>query len=28
MNDNSSHRQVISAFDEAVSRARQYPAER
>jgi hypothetical protein len=24
MNDNSSHRQVISAFDEAISRARQY----
>jgi hypothetical protein len=26
MNDNSSHRQVISAFDEAISRARQYTA--
>ena len=25
MNDNSSHRQVLSAFDEAVSRARQFP---
>jgi hypothetical protein len=24
MNDNSSHRQVISAFDEAIGRARQY----
>ena len=24
MNDNSSHRQVISAFDEAIARARQY----
>jgi len=24
MNDNSSHRQVISAFDEAISRARQF----
>ncbi|MDB5403763.1 MAG: hypothetical protein QOD93_1325 [Acetobacteraceae bacterium] len=24
MNDNSSHRQVVSAFDEAISRARQY----
>ena len=24
MNDNSSHRQVISAFDEAISRARQH----
>jgi hypothetical protein len=26
MNDNSSHRQVISAFDEAIARARQYSA--
>ena len=25
MNDNSSHRQVLSAFDEAISRARQFP---
>ena len=25
MNDNSSHRQVISAFDEAIARARQFP---
>lgn len=25
MNDNSSHRQVVSAFDEAISRARQHP---
>jgi hypothetical protein len=25
MNDNSSHRQVISAFDEAISRARHFP---
>lgn len=25
MNDNSSHRQVISAFDEAIARVRQYP---
>src|SRR3984957_9815085 len=24
MNDNSSHRQVLSAFDEAIARARQY----
>jgi len=24
MNDNSSHRQVVSAFDEAIARARQY----
>ncbi len=24
MNDNSSHRQVLSAFDEAITRARQY----
>ena len=25
MNDNSSHRQVLSAFDEAIARARQFP---
>jgi len=28
MNDNSSHRQVISAFDEAITRARQFTGER
>ena len=27
MNDNSSHRQVISAFDEAIGRARQYSSD-
>ncbi len=26
MNDNSSHRQVISAFDEAIARTRQFPS--